>query len=206
MKRYFFILIPLFLSCVERKAEQATSATAEVVSDTRSKLERFLDNPTDSVYQHVDLSGDSIRQMPDLSAYTIESLDLSNNQIDSVNIQNYPDGITRIDFSRNKFLGNKTFSFPKTIRVVDLSENQMTTCVIYTPVQKVYLNKNNLDFVGFAEAPDLYFLNVSDNPRLQNDRIDCNGRNVTNIDTILHKNIANTLPIAPFSGFIFKFK
>ncbi len=199
MKRYFFILIPLFFSCVERRAEQAMSATAEVVSDTRSKLERFLDNSTDSVYQHVDLSGDSIRQMPDLSAYTIESLDLSNNQIDSVNlvIRYFPKKLRSINLSNNQISGwiiwgglpySQEYNF---IDSVNLSNNSIE--VFYcdsTLIQHLELQNNRLIGV-YIKEDRTKFLNISNNPKLKGNFY----FNPHKIDSVIRHNIADDKPL-----------
>ncbi len=188
-----FLFALVFLSCVERKAEQATSATAEVVSDTRSKLERFLNNPTDSVYQHVDLSGDSIRQMPDLSAYTIESLDLSNNQIDSLIELNLPRKLQKLNLSYNRLHWRVEV---KQIGLceINVSHNTIRFFVFRPPIERAIATNNGMWGIHFDQAEQLQYLDVSNNPQMDHEMM----FDHTVIDTIVRHNTAGGKPFERF--------
>lgn len=74
----YYIFALLLLSC----NSGSNKRKAEVERFT--KLEEFLLLPFDSVMNMYDLSNDSIVDFPDLSSYTIKSLNLSGNLLDTI--------------------------------------------------------------------------------------------------------------------------
>ena len=76
----FFVLLFL-LSC----HAGSKKGTLEHVSVKKlTKLEHLFLLPSDSVINAYDLSNDSIVSFPDLSAYTIKTLNLSGNLLDTI--------------------------------------------------------------------------------------------------------------------------
>lgn len=108
MKKICFLLmfIAALISCRENKKiiEQKTEPTKEL-----SKLEQLLTLPVDSIINFYDLSKDSIREFPNLSRYTIKSLDLSHNAIDTLIADFLPKGIEKLDVSYNQFRSSLVF-------------------------------------------------------------------------------------------------
>lgn len=62
-----------------------------------TKLETLFLLPYDSVMDYYDLSNDSIVNFPDLSAFTIKSLDLSYNLLETINPFFLPKGVERLN-------------------------------------------------------------------------------------------------------------
>ena len=74
-------------------------------SEQHPKLERLHQISPDSVIAHYDLSGDSLKEFPDLSGYTIRSLDLSHNLLDTFVPRYLPTGLEKLDLSYNRLEG-----------------------------------------------------------------------------------------------------
>ena len=73
-----------------------------------TKLEKLYLLPFDSVMNIYDLSNDSIVDFPDLSSYTIKSLNLSGNLLDTIIPHFLPKGLERMNLSNNKYKGRRT--------------------------------------------------------------------------------------------------
>ena len=117
MKRLVFFLLALcLLTCCRHSPKEL------------SKLDRLHQIAPDSVIPFFDLSGDSLAEFPDLSSYTIDSLDLSHNKLDSLVVRYFPKGIKWLDVSYN-CLGD-TFFYEEledtySLKKVDLSHNRI---------------------------------------------------------------------------------
>lgn len=103
-----------------------------------------------------DLSGDSLKEFPDLSRYMIRSLNLSHNQLDTIIPERLPLGLERLDLSHNRIEGLwyvKPYSFP-TLRVLNLSHNRLEGSLImhrssFFSLTEVDLSHNRLEgFIG----------------------------------------------------------
>ena len=83
MKYLIYILLfsPFLLSCRMgiRKESSKQPWTKEL-----TKLKKLFLLPYDSVMVHYDLSNDNVENFPNLSAFTIKSLDLSHNLLDTI--------------------------------------------------------------------------------------------------------------------------
>ena len=60
-----------------------------------TKLKKLFLLPYDSVMVHYDLSNDNVENFPNLSAFTIKSLDLSHNLLDTINPLFLPKGLEK---------------------------------------------------------------------------------------------------------------
>ena len=81
MKTINILLLSLLLFSCTTSTKQSEE---EIVEVKLTKLEELLLLPTDTVMDYYDLSNDSISKFPDLSSYTIKSLNLSYNQFEGV--------------------------------------------------------------------------------------------------------------------------
>ena len=70
-----------------------------------TKLEKLFLLPYDSVMVYYDLSNDNIENFPNLSAFTIKSLDLSHNLLDTINPLFLPKGLEKLNLSHNLYCG-----------------------------------------------------------------------------------------------------
>ncbi len=141
-------------------------------SEQHPKLERLHQISPDSVIAHYDLSGDSLKEFPDLSGYTIRSLDLSHNQLDTIIPERLPTGLEKLDLSHNRLEGElevKKKSMP-TLRELDLSYNKLEgISVRERNLQKLILAHNNLYERVDVEAEgydNIWYLDVSHNENL----------------------------------------
>lgn len=117
MKANIIFFALLLLSC----NSGSNKRKAEVERFT--KLEEFLLLPFDSVMNMYDLSNDSIVDFPDLSSYTIKSLNLSGNLLDTIIPHFLPKGLERLNLSNNKYKGSvniRRYTIPS-LKEVDLS-------------------------------------------------------------------------------------
>ena len=70
-----------------------------------AKLTQLYRLPKDSAIPFFDLSGDSLTELPDLSRYRIDSLDLLHNCIDTFILERLPRDIEWLDLSYNRLGG-----------------------------------------------------------------------------------------------------
>ena len=70
-----------------------------------TKLKKLFLLPYDSVMVHYDLSNDNVENFPNLSAFTIKSLDLSHNLLDTINALFLPKGLEKLNLSHNLYCG-----------------------------------------------------------------------------------------------------
>jgi len=218
---FTFILLLLF-SCTknrntaaEKSAEEAVIVVEEEIIVPLSKLNALLLLPSDSLIRHVDLSNDSLYFFPDLSNFTIQSLDLSHNQIDTIIIRYLPKGIERLNVSFNllRHFGicwaNRSEWLRDTDRVsslteLNLSNNNLTGLFssFYSPITRLDISHNDLVYVALdcltcpISGWQVEYFNISHNPQL-------GGSNVSFpeyiiLDTIIRNNIADNEPIIPF--------
>src|SRR5690554_5088427 len=104
-----FLILLLSFSCTG--TGQKTQPGIEVVEEVKlSKLEQLMLLPRDSVMDYYNLSNDSISDFPDLSDYTIKSLDLSYNLLDTAIVDYLPREIVILNLSNNSFRNIFTFN------------------------------------------------------------------------------------------------
>ena len=82
-----------------------TACNGYLQDNALSKLENLYCVRPDSVMDYYDLSGDSLKEFPDLSGYTIRSLDLSHNLLDTFVPRYLPTGLEKLDLSYNRLEG-----------------------------------------------------------------------------------------------------
>ena len=100
-----------------------------------------------------DLSNDSIVDFPDLSSYTIKSLNLSGNLLDTIIPRLLPKGLERLNLSNNKYKGfvNIRRCTIPSLKEVDLSYNTLDSIRITEPLYRIILSHNNLVFIGLNQ-------------------------------------------------------
>ena len=107
MKKIIYLLLVslLILSCGMRNKKEVIQ---QLSVREFTKLEKLYLLPFDSVMNIYDLSNDSIVDFPDLSSYTIKSLNLSGNLLDTIIPRLLPKGLERLNLSNNKYKGRRT--------------------------------------------------------------------------------------------------
>ena len=184
MRKLCFIAALFLFSCNNKEDKTLLVAIKEP-----TKLEKLMLLPKDSVILHYDLSEDSLSGIPNLSAYTILSLNLSHNQIDTIVLKNLPEKLEKLNLSHNAFVGFiriNQYSIPN-LKELDISYNKITVFSIYESVRRLILSHNELISLGFNQL-NCYYLDISYNPQFSN-------RTTTfapdEIDTIVRVGIAN---------------
>jgi len=206
-KIYIFLIVLLSFSCTG--TGQRKKLGSEVVEEKKPrKLEQLMLLPRDSVMDYYDLSNDSITDFPDLSDYTIKSLDLSHNQLDTVIVDYLPREIVTLNLSNNllrnilrlEFDHKKELAlteemklYEKTmLREIDLSHNRLTGVNIWFHLRRINISHNDITYINFSHR-NIEFIDISNNPNLSN---------VVQfdpyvIDTIIRDNIANDKELIP---------
>jgi len=186
--------------------EQKKQFEKEVVEkETLSKLEQLMLFPRDSVMVYYDLSNDSITDFPDLSDYTIKSLDLSHNLLDTVIVNYFPKEMLSLDLSNNLLNGflwlkiddDERLDWKKlynetTLREINLSHNNLSKILITFPLRKIVVSYNDMTYVEFNHG-NIEYLDISNNPNLSN----VIQFDPYVIDTIIRDNIANDKELVP---------
>ena len=166
--------------------------------------------PKDSVINFYDLSNDSIMEFPDLSDFTIKSLDLSHNLIDSMIMKYLPKEIEKLDLSYNlldnifdfkfkldaaqedtlkgmdKFNALDKINRSHSIREINISNNNISRVYISPGLYRIIANHNDLKSISFNHR-NIKYIDISDNPNLSN----VQQFNPYVIDTVISNNIAN---------------
>ena len=124
-----------------------------------TKLEKLYLLPFDSVMNIYDLSNDSIVDFPDLSSYTIKSLNLSGNLLDTIIPRLLPKGLERLNL-----VNIRRCTIPS-LKEVDLSYNTLDSIRITEPLYRIILSHNNLVFIGLNQK-NIQYLDVSYNIHL----------------------------------------
>lgn len=132
-------------------------------------LNRLLSLPKDSLIDSYSLSCDSLFEFPDLSNYTIKSLDLSSNYLKDIYPSYLPQKIEKLDLSYNKFKGKMeiTEGMIPNLKELDLSHNKLNLVYIGIPLYKLDLSHNELDSINL-NYKKMLDIDVSDNPHLKN--------------------------------------
>jgi len=206
-KIYIFLIVLLSFSCTG--TGQRKQPESEIVEEKKlSKLELLILLPRDSVMDYYDLSNDSIADFPNLSDYTIKSLNLSHNQLDTVIVDYLPREIVTLNLSNNLLrnilrlnfdhkkelnLDEKIKLYEKTtIREIDFSHNRLTGISISFPLRKIVVSHNDITYVEFNHG-NIEYLDISNNPNLSN----VIQFDPYMIDTIIRHNIANDKELVP---------
>jgi len=139
--------------------------------------------------KHLDLSNKKLKKLPDLSKYFIESLDISSNKIDTLDCKKLPNGLKKINISKNKIKG--TVVLWKILEDINVSKNKINKLFIAGCPKKVDASKNKLIYIQiecFSKSKGVIdFVNISDNKNLSNEIAFFPWL----VKTILRKNIKN---------------
>ncbi|MBA0882575.1 leucine-rich repeat domain-containing protein [Flavobacterium undicola] len=166
-------------------------------------------NTRDTI-QLLDLSYKNIKELPDLSRFKVRKLNISHNNLDTLNMKNLPNYLVDLDASFNKindginfqnikgtysqmFKGENNIS--KYIKRINLSNNEIEgiSFIFYEKgIESIVLSNNNLDGVYlYLKYKKLNYLDVSNNPKLSN----LVTFDPANIDTVKSNNIAIDAPL-----------
>lgn len=161
---YVTLIFCLFFSCKgkDKKEVMPVLSTKEL-----TKLEHLFLLPPDSVIAAYDLSNDSITSFPDLSHYTIKSLDLSGNFLDTLITSFLPKKLERLNLSHNRYKGelNIAENTIPYLKELDVSYNELRGTDIKEPLYRINLSHNDVKVI-FFNHDSLRYLDVSYNLRL----------------------------------------
>ena len=134
----------------------------------------------------------SIVDFPDLSAYSIKTLDLSDNLLDTIIPCFLPKRLEKLNLSHNRYSGwlkieEHTFS---SLKELDMSYNQLIRILILDPLYRIIVSHNDLVEVDINHK-NIQYLDISYNVNMS--------ENVTFfplwIDTIIREGVANGKPL-----------
>lgn len=186
MKLLLLILIlPFFLCCTINNKEKVH---AIVSPDQLNKLERLLLLFPHSIMDAYDLSNDSITNFPDLSAFTIKSLNLSSNLLDTIIPHFLPKGLEKLNLSHNHYCGYVVIrkNTMPALKELDMSYNLLNRISIGEPFYRILLSHNDLSSVCLNHE-NIRYLVISYNSNMA-ERV-C--FNPDRIDTIVREGVAN---------------
>ncbi len=190
-----FIVFPFLLSCQTGSKKKAVEC---VSIKELTKLEQLYLLPFDSVMNVCDLSNDSIVDFPDLSAYSIKTLDLSDNLLDTIISCFLPKSLEKLNLSHNRYSGHVRIeknTIP-TLRELDMSFNALDRIDIGEPICRILLSYNDLRFVSFNHK-NIQYLDISYNCNMS-ERV---GFEPLDVDTIVREGVAGGKRLlGPMSG------
>lgn len=163
MKYLICILLfsPFLLSC--RMGIRNESGKQPLTKEL-TKLEKLFWLPYDSVMVYYDLSNDNIENFPNLSAFTIKSLDLSHNLLDTINPLFLPKGLEKLNLSHNLYCGfilirKNTIPY---LKELDMSHNALNRIDIAPPLYRINVSYNDLNVIDLNHK-DIQYLDISYN-------------------------------------------
>ena len=129
-----------------------------------TKLEKLFWLPYDSVMVYYDLSNDNIENFPNLSAFTIKSLDLSHNLLDTINPLFLPKGLEKLNLSHNLYCGfilirKNTIPY---LKELDISHNALNRIDIAPPLYRINVSYNDLNVIDLNHK-NIQYLDISYN-------------------------------------------
>ena len=186
MKNLIYILLFsfLFLSC-KMKSEKESSS--QPLTKELTKLEKLFLLPYDSVMVYYDLSNDNIENFPNLSAFTIKSLDLSHNLLDTINPLFLPKGLEKLNLSHNLYCGFiliRKNTIPS-LKELDMSHNDLQAVYIHEALYRILLSYNDLTIACFNHE-NLRYLDISYNLHMPSEVC----FEPTQIDTVIREGVA----------------
>mgnify|MGYP002335132910 FL=1 len=163
MKYLICILLfsPFLLSC--RMGIRNESGKQPLTREL-TKLEKLFWLPYDSVMVYYDLSNDNIENFPNLSAFTIKSLDLSHNLLDTINPLFLPKGLEKLNLSHNLYCGfilirKNTIPY---LKELDISHNALNRIDIAPPLYRINVSYNDLNVIDLNHK-NIQYLDISYN-------------------------------------------
>lgn len=187
MKYLIYILLfsPFLLSC--RMGIKNESGKQPLTKEL-TKLERLFLLPYDSVMVYYDLSNDNIENFPNLSAYTIKTLDLSGNLLDTIVPHLLPKKLEKLNLSHNRYSGQLKIKEGTicALREIDLSYNALTNIYVGGPLYRIIVSHNDLVEVD-VNHKNIQYLDISYNSNMS-ERVTFNPEK---IDTIVREGVAD---------------
>lgn len=171
--KYIGLLIGVvLLSCcnsnTKNKSENAVSTTTIVSKkDGLGVLEKLKSG--DSLVE-LDLSGQGLIAMPDLSTFFIRKLDLSNNNISLFEPQKFPKNVEIIDLKSNnlkKLITSYKDSLLLSVKKIDLSNNKLVSISISFEPEEIIVSDNKLTYLSFNHR-NIKYLDISNNSNMPN--------------------------------------
>ena len=163
MKYLICILLfsPFLLSC--RMGIRNESGKQPLTKEL-TKLEKLFWLPYDSVMVYYDLSNDNIENFPNLSAFTIKSLDLSHNLLDTINPLFLPKGLEKLNLSHNLYCGfilirKNTIPY---LKELDISHHALNRLDIAPPLYRINVSYNDLNVIDLNHK-NIQYLDISYN-------------------------------------------
>ena len=163
MKYLICILLfsPFLLSC--RMGIRNESGKQPLTKEL-TKLEKLFWLPYDSVMVYYDLSNDNIENFPNLSAFTIKSLDLSYNLLDTISPLFLPKGLEKLNLSHNLYCGfilirKNTIPY---LKELDISHNALNRIDIAPPLYRINVSYNDLNVIDLNHK-NIQYLDISYN-------------------------------------------
>ena len=178
-----FIVFLFLLSCQSGSKKK----TVECVSIKElTKLEQLFLLPQDSIMVEYDLSNDCIVSFPDLSSYTIKTLYLSNNLLDTFIAAYLPKELEKLNLSHNRYRGILNIEeFIPDLQELDISYNKLRTIEVGKPLYRLILSHNDFGVI-LLNHKNLRYLDVSYNSRLTQEV----SFEPTQIDTVVREGVA----------------
>lgn len=179
-------MIVLVLAC--KKGDKANTLELSQEEIKLTKLEKLLLLPQDSLIFSYDLSNDSLRTFPDLSAYTIKTLDLSGNMLDTIIPHYLPKGLDKLNLSHNKYRGQLRIleNSMHTLKELDISYNALKTIYVGEPLYRIIVSHNDLVEVDINHR-HIQYLDISYNSNMS-ERVTFSPEK---IDTIIREGVAD---------------
>ena len=163
MKYLICILLfsPFLLSC---RLGIRNESGKQPLTKELTKLEKLFWLPYDSVMVYYDLSNDNIENFPNLSAFTIKSLDLSHNLLDTINPLFLPKGLEKLNLSHNLYCGfilirKNTIPY---LKELDISHNALNRIDIAPPLYRINVSYNDLNVIDLNHK-NIQYLDISYN-------------------------------------------
>jgi len=183
MKYLIYILLfsPFLLSC--RMGIKNESGKQPLTKEL-TKLERLFLLPYDSVMVYYD----NIENFPNLSAYTIKTLDLSGNLLDTIVPHLLPKKLEKLNLSHNRYSGQLKIKEGTicALREIDLSYNALTNIYVGGPLYRIIVSHNDLVEVDINHK-NIQYLDISYNSNMS-ERVTFNPEK---IDTIVREGVAD---------------
>ena len=167
--------------------QEVRKKTVECVSIKElTKLEQLFLLPQDSIMVEYDLSNDCIVSFPDLSSYTIKTLNLSNNLLDTFIAAYLPKELEKLNLSHNRYRGILNIEeFIPDLQELDISYNKLRTIEVGKPLYRLILSHNDFGVI-LLNHKNLRYLDVSYNSRLTQEV----SFEPTQIDTVVREGVA----------------
>lgn len=206
MRKVFFLLILLLISC-KKEEKIVPKQIIQDVKKEKSIVEILSELNKKDTIKYLDLSHKNLENLPDLSFYKIESLDLSFNNLDTIPLSKLPLTLKKLKCTNNQltnfglYYSTKAMGLKKdynnssiNFEELNLSYNRLKHFNYNYRDEKSNLRKviisNNELFQIQISTKTLNYIDISNNKKLSN-IVDFDLK----IDTIIRNNIKNDLPL-----------